>query len=666
MGNIIILDENTANKIAAGEVIERPASVIKELVENSIDAGSTKITVEIENGGISFMRVTDNGSGILKDDVALAFERHGTGKIRTAEDIHTIVTLGFRGEALPSIAAVSDTVLTTYNKADATGSVIRVQGGKIMEHGDAGCPVGTTVTVRNLFYNTPARYKFLRSDSTESRYIHDILTRIALARPDISFTYIESGKEMFRTPGDNNQKSVIFAVYGKEIADALLPVSYKDEYAKITGFVGKEHIAAGNRNRQSFFVNGRYVKSKIFTSALEQAYKTVLMKNRYPFAVLNLEINVELVDVNVHPAKTEVRFSDEQALFRTVYHAVNNALMSKTHGLDLGTSISEFIKKEAVRKPAPPVRQSEIVPKDHPKEKEFFEKLPEIPEPKQGKALFPVEEKKQKEEEDKSSEAFIPIQRKQDTLNREEKKEEQKFEPYKKEGVSDIPKTEEVPSLYKTEKTVQKNLPEKEEPKELTGIRTLVFGYKIAGTAFDTYIFVQQGDNLYIIDQHAAHEKILYERLMERIRAGDKAAGQILLKPLTLDLTDEDMNLIEEYKEELNAAGYLFEEFGAKTVILREIPYAAGNVPPKDLFIDAINILDKSKGMNRLALKEELIYDMACKAAVKANKELKEPEIKSLVSSLIKLENPDTCPHGRPVYIIVPKKEFEKMFKRIV
>ncbi|HBN84456.1 MAG TPA: DNA mismatch repair endonuclease MutL, partial [Clostridiales bacterium] len=402
MGNIIILDENTANQIAAGEVIERPASVIKELVENSVDAGATKITVEIKNGGVSYMRVTDNGSGIQKDDVALAFERHGTGKIRTSDDIRTISTMGFRGEALPSIASVAEVVLTTANKADPGGTMITVRGGRIEEQSDMGCPLGTVITVKDLFFNTPARFKFLRSDTTEARYIHDILVRTALAHPDVSFTYIDSGKEVFRTPGDDNIKSAIYATYGKEIADALFEVSYKDEYASVTGFVGNAQIAAGNRNRQSFFVNKRYVKSKVFVAAVEQAYKTFLMKNRYPFAVLYLDINYEAVDVNVHPAKTEVRFSDEQALFRTIYHGTSNALMSKTQRHTGSKQISDIIHREIKKEALPERHQSDITRpnpvKDHPVEKTLSRPTFEKQEPAPS-FVKPVEERRQPQEE---------------------------------------------------------------------------------------------------------------------------------------------------------------------------------------------------------------------------------------------------------------------------
>lgn len=641
MGNIIILDENTANKIAAGEVIERPASVVKESVENSIDAGATKITVEIENGGVSYMRITDNGSGIQKDDVRMAFERHGTSKIRSSDDIRTIVTMGFRGEALASIAAVADVTLTSANKADPGGSMIRVRGGKILEHGDAGCPIGTVLTVKDLFFNTPARFKFLKSNSTESRYINDILTRIALARPDISFTLTDSGKEVFRTPGDNNGKSAIYATYGKEITDAIVEVNYKDEYAKVTGYCGKAEIASGNRNRQSFFVNNRYVKSKVFTSALEQAYKTLLMKNRYPFAVLYLDINYELVDVNVHPAKTEVRFSDEQALFRTIYHAVSNALMSGTRSYTGYTDISEIVHREKKREPEVPKRQSVITPSENDRKTPWTDT--EAP-----KTIQPTEPLKKIEPK--------KVEPKPENIDMRQKIE----------SLSGKPKTGEDCAEFVIQEELPENPPKAVDPPELTGIQALAFGYKIIGSPFDTYIIIQQGDNLYIIDQHAAHEKTIYEKLISLIREGGKAATQILLNPQTVDLADNDMNIVEAYKSELNTAGYIFDDFGDNTLLLREIPYAAGDVPPKELFIDAINILEKSKGTNNPAVKEELVYDMACKAAIKANKRLTEPEITALVSGLIKLQNPDTCPHGRPVYITMNKKDFEKMFKRIL
>ncbi len=700
MGKIIILDENTANKIAAGEVIERPASVIKELVENSIDAGSTKISVEIKNGGISYIKISDNGSGILKDDVRLAFERHGTSKIVSADDIQNVITMGFRGEALASIAAVADVTMTTATKNEPVGTFINVKAGKVTDETDAGCPTGTVIVIRDLFFNTPARYKFLKSDSTEARYINDIMTRIALARPDISFTLTDTGKEVFRTPGDNSVTGAVYSVYGKEISRSITEVNYKDEYCEISGYCGKADIASGNRNRQSFYVNKRYIKSKILTTALEQAYKTLLMKNRYPFAVLYVNVNCELVDVNVHPTKTEVRFSDEQALFRSVYHAVSNAVIQgsyRTGILNVNEAGDRDKKPDIshIKTGSTVIKENTSAVNTYGKKHDGLSSDIKNIRPYNQTPITPIQtgcsggsENKRKRtdlnginstmsiQELNYSNVVKPLNMVSAVATTPEtdcadadisiEKEELKKAVNKDQGL--LGET----SVYTKEQNI--NIPGNEnrrtadndyEP-ELSGINSLVLNYKIIGSVFDTYIIIQQGDNLYMIDQHAAHERTIYEKLLTRVRDGKKTAAQILLNPQIVDLSDEDMSLLETYRQELEYAGYLFEDFGGNTVILREVPYMAVDDSPKEMFIDAVNILDKSKGMDIPSVRDELLYGIACKAAVKANKKLSDQEIEALINELVDLHEPKTCPHGRPLYITVNKKDLEKMFKRIV
>jgi DNA mismatch repair protein MutL len=589
MGKIIILDENTSNRIAAGEVIERPASVVKELVENSIDAGSDNITIEIKNGGISYIRVTDNGSGISEDDIEIAFERHSTSKIRSSEDLDSICTLGFRGEALASIAAVSKVQLVTRTEGSPYGMNVEISGGQVVGVRQTGCPVGTSFTVRDLFFNTPARFKFLKKDSTEARYISDIVTRIALGNPQISFKLTSNGSDIIHTPGNNDLLSVIFSIYGRKTAREVCEINYTDNDIKITGFAGKPEIAWSNRSHQSIYVNGRYIKSKVAASAIDEAYKTLLLKNRYAFIVLKIEINSLFVDVNVHPAKMDVRFSNEQDLYRCVHDAISNALLSKS-------GIRTF-------------RACEKTP-----QKFIFEKS-ESPS---------VEYTQQKISVEKSQVGEKSVESHDNNIHKLES-----------EGNSSIT------------------------------LENVLSGAKIMGQLFSTYVLLQFNDRILLIDQHAAHERITYETLKRKF-TNKETLAQVLISPVVVELTPDEIKLVEDSTDFLNKIGYIFENFGNNSIILRSVPYVNNNNEIGEIFLEIIGILTNAGKKDSDLIADNTLYTIACKAAVKANKKLDNLEIRNMLEELEKVENPYTCPHGRPTIIEITKYEMEKMFKRIV
>ncbi|MCX7843144.1 MAG: DNA mismatch repair endonuclease MutL [Clostridia bacterium] len=619
MGKIIVLDENTSNKIAAGEVIERPSSVVKELVENSIDAGASAITVEIKNGGISFIKVTDNGSGIDEDDIEIAFERHATSKIKSARDLESIATLGFRGEALSSIAAVSTVELTTRVEKNNHGTYIKVQGGSVKEVRQTGCPVGSTFIVRDLFYNTPARYKFLKKDSTEAGYVSDVLSRIALGNPSISIKLLSNSAVVFHSPGNNDLLSAIFSIYGKEIARDVLAVSYSDEKMSLSGFVGKADIARSNRTNQSIFINGRYIKSKLISSAVDEAYKTLLMKSRFPFFVLNLDINPQLVDVNVHPTKMEVRFSQEQEIFMGVYHAVENSLISssliKEMRLEDEKEDGFRFKNTAINKPD--YSQEEIAVSSI-----SVSEYPETQYTPQSKTSYNIQDSIEAAEETKYPE----------------------------------------PSYSMNNYTcIENNAGGIETPKKYNSFAE----YMIVGQAFSTYIILQKAEELVLIDQHAAHERIMYERLKKKYENKVKIS-QNLIVPLVVNMTYKEIKFLEENKDFFISLGFEFENFGNNSVIIRAVPLLDENDAIKSTFLEVIDaLINSNKTINSITA-DETLYSIACKAAVKANKRLDDSEIRSLLEELDFLENPYTCPHGRPTAIRLTKHELEKMFKRII
>jgi len=715
MGKIIILDENTSNKIAAGEVIERPASVVKELIENAIDAGSDNITIEIKKGGISFIRVTDNGSGIENDDVEIAFERHATSKIRNSGDLEKISTMGFRGEALASIASVSVVQLTTRYRHDSAGSFVEVKGGVVTERRQTGCPTGTTVVVRDLFYNTPARYKFLKKDSTEAGYISDIVSRIALGNPHISFKLISNGSTVIHTPGNNDLLSAVFSIYGKDTAKNVCEVEYQDDMIKITGYAGKPEISRANRSHQSIYINRRYIKSKLISSAIDEAYKTFLMKNRFAFIVLNLEINPALVDVNVHPTKMEVKFSNEQDLFRSVYTAVSGAL--------LGSSDFRKVELDNLYLKDPFLLKERKLLNDKYTQQNIGEDIVTLK--RNDVNVFGDDAREDKSQETDTHEAKIPETDipagdthdagtsvdgtfrtgiygadayKADTYKVSERgfaasgfntleadapgADQYKTDTYggaaREVGTSETDKhrvnaheagtpyesgannhDRQRPGILAEEKQLHEPAQSVETSK--TG---LLSGASIVGQAFSTYIIMQKDDELFIIDQHAAHERIMFEHLKEKYY-NKEALAQMLITPVNIELTFQEIKMAGEKKDFFEKLGFIFEDFGHNSVILRSVPFMSDSNDVRELFLEALDFVSGSNKTDINILAEETLYRIACKAAVKANRKLDNTEIKQLVSELQSFENPYTCPHGRPTVLKLTRYEIEKMFKRV-
>ncbi len=583
MSKIIILDENTCNKIAAGEVVENPASIVKELVENSIDAGALKISVEIENGGISMIKLSDDGCGIEENDVEMAFESHATSKIKTAEDLRMIKTLGFRGEALSSIASVSNIKMTTRTEDKKYGTYIEINSGKIAEVKQTGCPKGTIISVEKLFYNTPARFKFLKKDSTEAGYVSDILHKIAIGNENISITLRSNGKAVFHTPGKNDLLSAIYSIYGKSVTDEIKEINYADEAFEITGFAGGPGLSRANRNQQSFFINGRYIKNKTIVSAVDEAYKTYLMKHRYAFIVLKIKVNPILVDVNVHPSKLEARFSNERDLFRSVYHAVNNSLKENIHNKEYETKENE---------------------------------------------AYNIDNNVKKEDIFNSSGIA-----------------------YRQQNIFNMDKGLGI------EQTVRENV-------NIIGKNNLrIIDSRIIGQLFLTYILLECSDNFIMIDQHAAHERIMYEKLKKMFNE-KKVLSQELISPVVIHLINSEIELIKQNQGFFDELGFKIELFGNNSVIIRSVPYSKNMDDIEQIFKDILDKLERKNNTGSEKTYNDILYGIACKSAIKANKKLEEQEIRTLIEELYKIGEPYTCPHGRPAVIIMTAYELEKLFKR--
>lgn len=744
MGRIVVLDENTSNKIAAGEVIERPASVVKELVENSIDAGAGSVTVEVKNGGITYIRVTDNGSGIDEDDAEIAFERHATSKIRNANDLDAITTLGFRGEALSSIAAVSSVELTTRTRKNEYGIYINIKGGAVKEVKQVGSPVGTTFVVSDLFYNTPARYKFLKKDTTEFGHISEILNRMALANPQVSIKLIGNNSTVLHTPGNNDLLSVIFSIYGKDISKNVLPINYNDGRLNISGYAGRPDISRATRDYQSIFINGRYIKSKIISAAVDEAYKTLLMKNRHPFMVIDIRLNPMLVDVNVHPTKMEVRFSEEQEIFRSIYHAVNNALLgtSLVRDIRLEEKTDNIFKIKGREYPKAGYAQQNIRFEEH-SVKEVSKRGYDSESLKDCKSANPIDELSGKpglsggeitkdartsgliktgeehykdnspKSREESGEAFIkelqnesglklereleteperePAKGRDEVIKKEpgrgtvvnpERAQEEPDKWYQKDSDNGYQKESYIAHEKAHEKAPEKTLekalgtePHKELENKLANELGTQAGEALAencfreaniiGQVFSTYILLQKDKELILIDQHAAHERIMFEHFREKYKNRESIA-QILMTPVVVDLTYQEIKFLDEKKEYLNNLGFIYESFGNNSIILREVPYLDDTVSVKELFLEVLDRFIKTAGAGVELIAEETIYTIACKAAIKANRKLDNKEIKEILDKLAAMGNPYTCPHGRPVIVKLSKYELEKMFKRIV
>lgn len=694
MGDIVILDELTANKIAAGEVVERPASVVKEMVENSIDAGATNITVEIADGGITKIKITDNGSGIAVDDVEMAFERHATSKIRSAKDLDSIRTLGFRGEALASISSVSKVELVTRKRENESGTRVVVCGGKLLETSTIGCPVGTTFIVSDLFYNTPARYKFLKKDTTEANYIADIINRMALERENIAFKYINKGKVMLHTPGNGDLRSVIFSVYGKDVASSVLEVESSYNGVLVSGFVGKPTIARGTRSWQSIYLNHRYIKSKLVAKAVEEAYATHLMKGKYPFYVLKIDVDTALVDVNVHPTKMEVRFSNEQDIFKCVYRAVSSVLMNKGEYRD--AVVPDKVIKNSI---SPKYVQSTFV-------QNSFAKTSMNVDPDEKKIDDIINATIQKNRLEVLNSDFV--KRSNDSLNESDCDKNSDNESINDGGIDDryaggvsvehrnisdgyrygmaacdentkrcsgVQEIGDVvcdvlnDSVSVGDEVVVKNREgcvdkqsEVEEHEEYQSDVSLV-DCVILGQLFRTYILLQKDNEFYMIDQHAAHERVMFERLRSRYMSNESMT-QHLLTPIIVEMQVSEIRSVLANKDKIERLGFEVDEFGNGTLIIRGVPAFSDEDNIKQYFLD---VVDKLIFKDRTEIDiDETLYNIACKSAIKAHKKMDDKEIVELLKQLDKLENPFTCPHGRPTAIKMTKSDVEKMFKRIV
>lgn len=627
MPQIEILDQQTIDKIAAGEVIERPASVVKELVENAIDAKATAITVEIKEGGISFIRITDNGCGIEKDQVPLAFLRHSTSKIRSAEDLLTVSSLGFRGEALSSIAAVAQVELITKTSAGFSGARYLIEGGKEQSLEEIGAPDGTTFLVRNLFYNTPARRKFLKTPPTEAGYINDLMERMALSHPEISFKFIVNNQVKLHTSGNSNLKEIIYHIYGRDIAANLLEIKKETEAFSVEGFIGKPLISRGNRNFENYFINGRYVRSSLMAKGIEDGYKSFVMQHKYPFTVLHLSIRGELLDVNVHPTKMELRFSNQEQVYETMVSIIREAI-----------NRSELVYR------AEPENSTE----QREERKAALKTARHTPEPFEKKRLAQVREAVRKDS---------PYEKKFQTT-------------YQQTDLSDL-LVKDSSSLYSGN---NENLPQPGEEKPsgqnpLPQRKLLSPGsiqyHTIIGQVFDTYWLVQMEDNLYIIDQHAAHEKVLYERTMASLKNREHTS-QMLYPPILLSLSMQEEQLLKTYMEYFTRVGFVIEPFGGKEYAVTSVPGNLYNLNSQELVTEMLDSLGDLKGSETPELILEKIASLSCKAAVKGNQKLSSQEIKHLIDELLTLENPYHCPHGRPTIISMSKYELEKKFKRVV
>lgn len=696
MGNIVLLDDLTINKIAAGEVIERPASVVKELVENSIDAGATNINIEIKNGGISYIRITDNGKGIMPDDMEMAFERHATSKIRNASDLETVTSMGFRGEALASIAAISKVEMISKTGENEIGYKVNVQAGKIINKEETGCSKGTIITITDLFFNTPVRYKFLKKDFTEAGYIEDVITRIALVHPEIAIKLTSSGKTIIQTSGNGDIKSVVYGIYGKDVADNILEVNYQYEDIKVTGVIGKPVIARSNRGNQIFFVNKRYIKDKTLTSAAEQAFKGLLTIGKYGFLILNIEMSPSKVDVNVHPAKLEVRFQDENTIFKAVYHAIKETLLK-------GELVPEDKPVEIKRQETIVTPGETEIKKESIKFSDLLQKMVSKKEEKEVEDPFeykanPIAEIYSNKYGVREEEESYKIQNKQITEKTAEEDELSKMD-------TQVINTQEINErimgkiteldnlkIEENSKNFEEmyaktfgNLPKtenKEEPKDETKVKTeklemtekismfdnmedkTIPKYKFIGIAFATYIIIEIDNELYIIDQHAAHERIMYEKIKKNFYSEGEKDSQLMLLPDIINLTHKEMDIAKENIPVFEKAGFMLEQFGENTIKLTGVPNICIDLDTKQLFLETLDEINTVARTAKQEIEEKFIATLACKSAVKANMVLTKDEVDNLMKQLLVLPNPFTCPHGRPTAIHLTKNDIEKKFSR--
>lgn len=634
MAKIQLLDQKTIDNIAAGEVIERPASVVKELVENAVDAKANAVTVEIKDGGMTLIRVTDNGIGIPKDQVKTAFLRHATSKIRSVEDLLSVSSLGFRGEALSSISAVAQVELVTKTAESFSGVSYKIYGGEEEAFDDIGAPDGTTFLVKNLFYNTPARRKFLKSATTEAGYVEQMMVHIALSHPEISFKFIHNNKNKIYTSGNGKVKDIIYHIYGRDVAGALIPLEAQNEDVKVTGFVAKPYVSRGNRNYESYFINGRYIKSSIIYKAIEEGYRTFTMKHRYPFVCLDFKIDQELLDVNVHPTKMEIRFRNGREIYELVVDAVRAALLQKDLVQD--------------------------VLRETPKKKE-------LPKTKEVKKPEPFEVNRRKEEVQKVEQQGQAVQQQiekpshpvKKTLTASESSKNTKKPTYA--GLNYNTQKKEFPQ-YKTDELSSNQMTLREDPVFSVQARP---DRKILGQLFKTYWLIEYEDQLFIMDQHAAHEKVNYERLMKNFK--EKEIYSQRLEPsmvVTVSMTEAEA--LTRYKDAFAGLGFTIESFGGNEYCIREVPANLYGIGERDLFMELLDAVSQENGTLDTEVIASKIATMACKMSIKGNQRVSLMEVEHLLDELMKLENPYQCPHGRPTIIKMSKYEIDKKFKRIV
>lgn len=641
MNNIRLLDNNLINKIAAGEVVERPASVVKELMENSIDAGATSITVEVKEGGISLIKITDNGKGIPKEELKTAFLRHATSKLRTLDDLEDIMTLGFRGEALSSIASVAQVEMITKTQANPVANKIVINGGIVEKEEESAGNNGTVFIMKNLFYNTPARRKFLKKPATEGGYVSEVVNRIALGHPEIAIKYINNGNTIMQTNGNGDIKSVVLYIYGRQIASQMIETSYSKDGFIVEGLVAKPELSRGNRNYENFFINGRYIKSSIVQNAVEEAYKGKLMVGKFPVFVLNLKVPANTVDVNVHPTKLEVRFSDDNLIYDIIYNAVLKALKNTELIPEVTWDKPKKIKSNNVQSTLEDIETNKA---DINKVESIISKSVDD---------FKYDDKPILSNlgvAEKLPEPKNTVLNTANNLYYEPIYNEQKVVENTIERENIIEKSEEKPILNEVK------VKEKRKP--------FFNNYRIVGQLFATYWIVEQNNCMYLIDQHAAHERALYEDFTEKFK-NSQISSQQLLQPIAVNLSESEKVIVEENIELLESFGFEIEEFGARTYAIRAVPYVFNSPSNVSFFMDIVDTLADKNLKSIYDTKEDAIAMMSCKAAVKGNDRLSYSEAQELIQRLLSLEDPFTCPHGRPTIIEMTKYELEKKFKRI-
>ena len=680
MPEIQLLDQATINQIAAGEVIDRPSSVVKELLENAIDAKATAITVEIKDGGISFIRITDNGCGIEKDQVRKAFLRHATSKLHTIDDLLDIGSLGFRGEALSSIAAIAQVELISKPPEAMLGISYQIEDGEEKSLTQIGAPDGTTILVRNLFYHVPARKKFLKTAATEGNYINQLMENMAMLRPDISMRFINGGQNKLYTSGNGRLKDLIYTIYGREISSNVLEINYECPLFAVTGYIGKPIISRGNRTFENYYINGRFVKSRLIAAAIEQAYKPFMMQHRYPFTVLHIKIKPELIDVNVHPAKMEVRFQQENEIYELLAGAIENTLRGKEFIPDVsddGKAEKNVQEKQKLPEPFEQRRlqaMKEIIPPPPAEHKIQNEQKPSAEHKTQSEQKIFTENKIQSEQKLPKNEEQPKVPSKLSDSSGEYKIE-------KKQTIKDSDSKWELASgIHKrigqdVSQTVNQMPPQPEQKLEKPEQQTLFtepllsekarIHHRLIGQLFDTYWLIQYGNQLYIMDQHAAHEKVNYERLMEAYRKKERIT-QFVSPPMVISLTRAEEAILEEFKSEFERIGFTIEPYGGREYAISEIPANLYGINEKELFLEMLSDLEDRGSMQPSELIASKLASMSCKAAIKGGQKISFQEADALVSQLLTLENPYACPHGRPTIITMTKYELEKKFKRIV